>query len=84
MNNSQLAQYYRSVATLYDQLAALDQRQAKLTAIQGEQAEIDAARKQVAVALDGYKLAPVDALPTPSALAAPSPALARAKAQTQT
>jgi hypothetical protein len=52
MTNAELAAYYRSVAVLYDRLAALDQRQARVTATLLEQGAIDAARTQVAKELE--------------------------------
>ena len=52
MTNAQLATRYREVAALYERLASLDMRAAKLEAFKGEQASIDSTRKQVQDELD--------------------------------
>lgn len=58
MTNAQLATRYRQVAALYERLASLDMRAAKLEAFKSEQASIDSTRKQVQDELD--KLASLD------------------------
>ena len=66
MTNAESAIYYRSLAVLYDRLAALDVREAKLKAFANEQSDIDSARKQVSAELE---------------ILTKTPALERARAQ---
>jgi hypothetical protein len=58
MTNAELAIYYRSVAVLYDRLAALDERDARLATLETERNEVVAARTQCATELE-VTLAPL-------------------------
>jgi hypothetical protein len=71
MTNAERAAYYRSIAVLYDRLAALDMREARIAVLAREQSEVDAARKQVTIELDALTTLEVSSGAIPSGIPIP-------------